>query len=147
MSRWKSHHHVRVVSSSVEARKCLAHVAKILDAHYDDEGERLSEDELRLKAGIAATWLQKAETELAQARSAMIREIEHRETEADPETIRHRQFQAEVRRLSRQPRRRVADLVPDIVRLRDEGMVPAAIADTLRTSDSTVRRILKEAQR
>jgi hypothetical protein len=121
-------------------------VGRLLDTRYDDEGQKLSEDELRIKAGTAATWLQKAETELAQARSAMIREIEHRETEADPETIRHRQFQKEVRELAKQPRRRrsLAEIAPEVARLRSEGMVPAAIADTLKVSDLAVRRALKE---
>jgi hypothetical protein len=150
MSRWKSHHHNRVLASCVDARKSLVQVTKLLDERYDDEtGQQLSEAELRDKATIAATWFQKAESSLAHARAQLTKELEHRETEADPETIRHRQFQAEVRELAKQPRRRrnVADLTPEVTRLRNEGMVPAAIADTLKTSDSMVGRILREARK
>jgi hypothetical protein len=148
LTRWKSHHHKRLVTSCVEARKALAQVVRIVDAHLNDGGEPYSEVELRDKIGIAATWLQKAETELTQARANMTREIEYRELEADPETIRHRQFQQDVKRLEREARgrrRRSRDEVaPDVLRLRTEGMVPAAIADALHISDSMVNRILRE---
>jgi len=149
MSRWKSDHHTRILTNCVEARKALVQVTRLIDDRYDDEsGERLTEEQLREKVAIAATWFQKAETAMALARTQLGKELEHRENEADPETIRHRQFQAEVRELAKQPRKRrsVTELAPDIRRLRAEGLVPAAIADLLHTSDSTVGRVLREAK-
>jgi DNA invertase Pin-like site-specific DNA recombinase len=142
----KTRSHKRTAESCVKARKALVMVVKLLDDRYGEDGAPRSEEELRMKSATAASWLQTAETELAQARTNLIKEIEHRENEADPETIRHRKFQEEVKRLQRQPKRRrkAVELAPDVRRLRAEGMVPAAIADTLHTSDSTVKRILRE---
>lgn len=143
----KTHAHIRFVDGAVRARASLREAVNLLDAFRNDEGELLSESDLRDKAVRASTWLGDVQAQVAILAQCLEREIEYRENEADPEMIRHRKFQAELREMQKQPKRRrkAEELKPDVLRLRDEGLIPAAIADALQVPDSAVKKILKEA--
>ncbi len=146
--RRKTQHHLRFVNACVAGRKALSAASKLVETRRYEDGSHLSEDELRLKCASAMSWITKAEEELTTARVQLAKELEHRTVEADPETIRRHQLEADFERLRRNPRRNWEDdqLRDEVLKLRrDIGMVPAAIADTLKVSEFRVKQILREA--
>jgi DNA invertase Pin-like site-specific DNA recombinase len=141
----KSTHHLKVLAESQAARKALLNIDKLLDDRRDpDTGAVRSPEELLAKAQVAAAWLQRAENHFTSVRVRVEKELEHRTREADPDVIRANELEAQLKQLSRRPRRRrkAEELAPEVWELHDEGLIPMAIADALKTSDSTVRKIL-----
>lgn len=143
----KTTYHLRAEKVAVEAREALLRVKDALNDRYED-GQPLSLDELRLKAGTALTWLQKAENAFADLRMNLQREYDHRTNECDPAVIERHKFEAQLKEAGRgkRKRRRDEEIAPLIQRLHAEGVVVAAIADKVGVSDFTVKRILKKEQ-
>lgn len=144
----KTEYHKTFLKNSLLTRKALLAADKLVDARYTDEdGEPLSPADLRLKAGIAIGWLQKAETAIATARINLQKEIDHRENEADPVVIERRRIETEMKRLPKRKRRTEAEIRPQVLALAADGMGFMAIADTLHVSDFTVKRILRSERK
>ncbi len=145
----KTRHHRLAVSEGIEARKALNRAYSMLDSRYNDDGSLLLPAEQLEKAQAASVWLQKAENHVAMLRSALLREIDYRTNEADPDVIRQRVAEQRLKELNRHKtlKRTDDELRDDILRLSNElRLVPAAIADTIGVPEFRVRRILKETR-
>lgn len=144
----KTPHHRRFGTSCVEARKALSAASKLVDTRREPDGAPLAPEDLRLKAASAMTWLSKTQELLTQARVQLEKELEYRTVEADPDTIRRREIEADVKRLTRERQRLTGDALREaVLKMRNEsGMLPAAIADALKVSDFRVKQILRDAR-